>query len=42
MGVSRESLHLTLSRRGYPKIDATMELLRALGLKLAIARQMAT
>ena len=40
-GVSRESLYRTLSRRGNPKIDTIMELLRALGLKLTIERQKA-
>jgi probable addiction module antidote protein len=40
-GVSRESLYRTLSRRGNPKIDTIMELLRALGLKLTIVRQKA-
>ncbi len=40
-GVSRESLYKTLSRRGNPKIDTIMELLRALGLKLTIERQKA-
>lgn len=38
-GVSRESLYRTLSRRGNPKIDTIMELLKALGLKLTIERQ---
>ena len=37
-GVSRESLYRTLSRRGNPKIDTIMELLRALGLKLTVER----
>ena len=40
-GVSRESLYRTLSRRGNPKIDTIMELLRALGLKLTIERHKA-
>ena len=40
-GVSRESLYKTLSRRGNPKIDTIMGLLRALGLKLTIERQKA-
>lgn len=40
-GVSRESLYRTLSRRGNPKIDTIMELLRALGLKLSIEREKA-
>ena len=40
-GVSRESLYRTLSRRGNPKIDTVMQLLRALGLKLAIERRSA-
>jgi len=40
-GVSRESLYKTLSRRGNPKIDTIMELLRALGLKFTIERQKA-
>ena len=40
-GVSRESLYKTLSRRGNPKIDTIMEILRALGLKLTIERQRA-
>jgi probable addiction module antidote protein len=35
-GVSRESLYRTLSRRGNPKIDTVMALLRAMGLKLSI------
>ncbi len=35
-GVSRESLYRTLSRRGNPKIDTVMALLRAMGLKLGI------
>ena len=35
-GVSRESLYRTLSRRGNPKIDTVMTLLRVLGLKLTI------
>ncbi len=36
-GVSRESLYRTLSRRGNPKIDTVMELMRALGLKFTVA-----
>src|SRR5712691_3056062 len=40
-GVSRESLYRTLSRRGNPKIETLMELLRALGLKLTIERHKA-
>ena len=40
-GVSRESLYRTLSRRGNPKIDTIMELLRALGLKLTVERTQA-
>jgi probable addiction module antidote protein len=40
-GVSRESLYRTLSRRGNPKIDTIMELLKVLGLKLTIERQKA-
>lgn len=40
-GVSRESLYRTLSRRGNPKIETLMELLRALGLKLTIAKDKA-
>lgn len=40
-GVSRESLYKTLSRRGNPKIETIMELLRALGLKLTIERRKA-
>ena len=36
-GVSRESLYRTLSRRGNPKIETVMELMRALGLKLTVA-----
>lgn len=35
-GVSRESLYRTLSRRGNPKIETVMELMRALGLKLTV------
>lgn len=35
-GVSRESLYRTLSRRGNPKIETLLELLRAMGLKLTI------
>jgi probable addiction module antidote protein len=40
-GMNRESLYRTLSRHGNPKIETVMELLRALGLKLTIARQKA-
>jgi len=40
-GVSRESLYRTLSRRGNPKIETLMELLRALDLKLTIERHKA-
>ncbi len=40
-GVSRESLYRTLSRRGNPKIETIMELLRALGLRLTIERRKA-
>jgi len=40
-GVSRESLYKTLSRRGNPKIETVMELLRALGLKLTVKQQRA-
>jgi len=40
-GVSRESLYRTLSRRGNPKIETIMQLLRALGLRLAIERRTA-
>ena len=40
-GVSRESLYRSLSRRGNPKIDTMMELLRALGLKLTVGRDKA-
>lgn len=36
-GVSRESLYRTLSRKGNPKIETLTTLLRALGLKLAVA-----
>lgn len=35
-GVSRESLYRTLSRRGNPKIETVLELMRALGLKLTV------
>ena len=35
-GVSRESLYRTLSRRGNPKIETVMELMRALSLKLTV------
>ena len=37
-GVSRESLYRTLSRRGNPKIETILELLRALGLRLTVER----
>ena len=37
-GVSRESLYRALSRRGNPKIETIMQLLRALGLRLAIEK----
>ncbi len=40
-GVSRESLYRTLSRHGNPKIDTIMQLLRVLGLRLAIERRTA-
>ena len=40
-GVSRESLYRALSRRGNPKIETIMQLLRALGLRLAIERRSA-
>jgi probable addiction module antidote protein len=40
-GVSRESLYRTLSRRGNPKIDTIMTLLRALGLKLTVDQEKA-
>lgn len=40
-GVSRESLYRTLSRRGNPKIDTVMALLRAMGLKLTVDRSKA-
>ncbi len=40
-GVSRESLYRTLSGRGNPKIETIMQLLRALGLRLAIERRTA-
>ena len=40
-GVSRESLYRTLSRRGNPKIDTVMVLLRAMGLKLSIDQRKA-
>jgi probable addiction module antidote protein len=40
-GVSRESLYRALSRRGNPKIETIMHVLRALGLKLAIERRTA-
>jgi len=40
-GVSRETLYRTLSRRGNPKIETIMELLRALGLKLTIEQSKA-
>lgn len=38
-GVSRESLYRTLSRRGNPKINTLMSLLRAMGLKLSIEKR---
>ena len=38
-GVSRESLYRALSRRGNPKIETVMALLRALDLKLTILKQ---
>lgn len=40
-GVSRESLYRTLSRRGNPKIETIMELLRALGLKFTVEQRKA-
>lgn len=40
-GVSRESLYRTLSRRGNPKIETIMELLRALGLKFTVKQRKA-
>ncbi len=40
-GVSRESLYRTLSRRGNPKIETVIQLLRALDLRLAIERRTA-
>ncbi len=40
-GVSRESLYRTLSRRGNPKIDTVMALLRAMGLKLSVDQRKA-
>jgi probable addiction module antidote protein len=40
-GVSRESLYRTLSRRGNPKIDTVLALLRAMGLKLSIDQRRA-
>jgi len=40
-GLSRESLYRSLSRRGNPKIETIMELLRALGLKLTVERTQA-
>ena len=40
-GVSRESLYRTLSRRGNPKIDTLLALLRALGLELTINQRKA-
>ena len=40
-GVSRESLYRSLSRRGNPKIETIIQLLRALGLRLAIERRSA-
>jgi probable addiction module antidote protein len=39
--VSRESLYRTLSRRGNPKIDTVLALLRAIGLKLSIDQRRA-
>lgn len=40
-GVSRESLYRTLSRRGNPKIETLIGLLRALGLRLTVTRDKA-
>lgn len=40
-GVSRESLYRTLSRKGNPKIETVMALLRALDLKLTIKQHKA-
>lgn len=40
-GVSRESLYRTLSRRGNPKIETIMELLRALGFKFRVEQRKA-
>jgi probable addiction module antidote protein len=40
-GVSRESLYRSLSRRGNPKIETIMELLRALGLKFTVEQRKA-
>lgn len=40
-GLNRESLYRTLSRRGNPKIETLTGLLRALGLKLTVARDRA-
>lgn len=40
-GVSRESLDRTLSRRGNPKTNAIMELLRGRGLKRTVGRDKA-
>jgi probable addiction module antidote protein len=40
-GVSRESLYRTLSRRGNPKIETIMELLRVLGLKFTVEQRKA-
>ncbi len=40
-GVRRESLYRTLSRRGNPKIETIMELLRALGLKFTVEQRKA-
>lgn len=39
--VSRESLYRTLSRRGNPKLDTVMTVLRALGLRLSVQREKA-
>lgn len=40
-GEGRESLYRALSRRGNPKLDTIMKVLRALGLKLTVERQKA-
>ena len=40
-GVSRESPYRTLSRRGNPKIDTVMALLRAMGLELSVDQRKA-